>query len=112
MVNHLNSSHLLKEFGGSASHDLNNLINHVDVTEEIDISSISQYVTIQQLPDYISVASAKNPLLTLNCQSINVKLDELYAVFHALHTDLTITLIQETWVSGIDQNQLPGSRST
>ena len=119
MTHHLNTSDLLKEFGGSAYNNLNNLINHADGTGEIDISSISQYVTIQQLPDYISAESGKISLLTLNCQSINAKFDQIYALLHALNSDhslkFSIILIQETWVSGIDPDvscyQLPGYQS-
>ena len=118
-MNHLDTSHLLKDFGGSAANNLNNLINHVDTPGEVDVSSISQYVTIQQLPDYISSQAGKISLLTLNCQSINAKFDELYAVLHDLNIrhslKFSIILIQETWVSGSEPEvscyQLPGYQS-
>ena len=118
-MHHLDTSHLLKDFGGSAANNLNNLINHVDTPGEVDVSSISQYVTIQQLPGYISSQAGKISLLTLNCQSINAKFDELYAVLHDLNTrhslKFSIILIQETWVSGTEPEvscyQLPGYQS-
>ena len=118
-MHHLDTSSLLKEFGGSAANNLNNLINHPDTSDEMDFSSISQYVTIQQLPDYISAAANKISVLTLNCQSINAKFDELYAVLYHLNDKyslkFSVILIQETWVSGTEPDvscyKLPGYQS-
>ena len=105
--------------GGSAANNLNNLISHTETPDEVDISSVSQYVTIQQLPGYISSQAGKISLLTLNCQCINAKFDELYAVLHNLSSNhslkFSIILIQETWISGKEPDvscfKLPGYKT-
>ena len=116
---HMNTSDLLKNFGGIYSNDLNNLINQPDSTDEYDTSTISQYVTLQNLPKYIPHAADQISVISLNCQSINAKFDQLHAIIHDLEVNhnfkFSVILLQETWLSGKDPDislySLPGYQS-
>ena len=111
MMYHINSSDLLQNFGGNDSNNLNNLINQPDSIDEYDTSTISQYVTLQHLPKYISPVADQISVMTLNCQSINAKFDQLHAVIHDLDVNhsfkFSVILLQETWLSGTNPDLSP-----
>ena len=104
----MNTSDLLQNFGGNDSNNLNNLINQPDSIDEYDTSTISQYVTLQHLPKYIPPAADQISVITLNCQSINAKFDQLNAVIHDLDVNhsfkFSVILLQETWLWDTDPN--------
>ena len=81
---HLDNSSLLREFGGSEVNNLNNLINQPDAGDDYDFSTISQYVTLKHLPKYIPNVPDQISVVTLNCQSLHAKFDQLHAVIHDL----------------------------
>ena len=74
-MSHLNDSYILEEFGGSARNDLNSVLSSNNIDDDIDLSSYSPYLTIKQLPNYVSQITKEFSIFTLNCQSINAKFD-------------------------------------
>ena len=118
-MHHLDTSILLRNFGGNEANDLNNLINQPDSNNELDFSTVSQYVTLQNLTKYIPHAIDQISVVTLNCQSLNAKFDQLRAVTHELEVNhsfkFSVILLQETWISGKDPDislfNLPGYQS-
>ena len=101
-MSHLNESSILKEFGGKIRNDLNNLLSSENIDHDIDLTSYSPYTTVEQLPAYVSQIGDKYTVLTLNCQCINAKFDDLYLLLNDLSKNdnfqFSIINIQETWI--------------
>ena len=101
-MTHLDSSSILGEFGGEIKHDLNKILLSQDNDFDIDLSSYSPYLTIQQLHTYVSQISGKFTILTLSCQSINSKFDDIFLFLTDLversNFKFSIINIQETWL--------------
>ena len=84
MTHHLNESIILKEYGGKMGNNLNEILSAHNNETDIDLSSFSPYLTVEQLPSYVSHIADNFSILTLNCQSINSKFDDLYVVLDEL----------------------------
>ena len=101
-MSHLDESPILREYGGKIKNDLNALLSSDNIDDDIDLSSFSPYVTIEQLPSYVSQVKEKFSILTLNCQCINSKFDDLYIILNELSKKdafkFSVINIQETWV--------------
>ena len=99
---HLNESVIFKEYGGKIRNDLNNLLSSHNIDNDIDISSYSPYTTVEQLPAYVTQIADDISVLTLNCQCISAKFDDLFVVLNELskkdNFHFSIINIQETWV--------------
>ena len=101
-MSHLNESLILKEYGGKIGNDLNSLLSTHDYEEDIDLSSFSPYITVEQLPPFVSQIADNLTILTLNCQCINSKFDDLCIVLDELYKSngfkFSVINIQETWI--------------
>ena len=110
-MSHLDESVILKEYGGKIKNDLNTLLSSDDIDHDIDFTSLSPYVTIEQLPAYISRIKDNFSVLTLNCQCINAKFDDLYVVLQELlksgNFNFSVINIQETWIKSGDDGSSP-----
>ena len=110
------TENVLKNFGGVTRNNLNNIIeSEDDSVNEISTKSFSPYKIVEDLPEYM--LSHKNGLctLTLNCQSLNAKFDQIKAMLHFFNMKkfiIHIICLQETWVQGnppdLSMFQLPG----
>ena len=109
-MSHLDESLLLRQYGGKLKNDLNKVLSSDNIDDDIDLSSLSPYITIEQLPSYVSQVSDRFSVLTLNCQCINSKFDDLYIVLNELSKSVSFKFsvinIQETWL----QNEINGSQ--
>ena len=100
----IDTENVLRNFGGASRNDLNKVINAESNTEnEPSLESFSPYKTIDLMPEYM--VSHKNgfTVLTLNCQSLNAKFDQLkvmLASFSENNFNVHIICLQETWVRG------------
>ena len=110
------TENVLKNFGGVTRNNLNNIMEtEADSVNEISSKSFSPYKTMEDLPEYM--LSHKNGFctLTLNCQSLNAKFDQIKAMLHFFNMNnfiIHIICLQETWVQGNPPDlsifQLPG----
>ena len=110
-MTHLNESIILKEFGGKIGNDLNNLLSTQNHDQDIDLTSFSPYVTVEQLPSYVSQIADNFSILTLNCQCLNSKFDDLYILINELSQNngfnFSVINIQETWLKNEADGSLP-----
>ena len=101
-MNHLNTSQVLKEYGGSVANDLNSVLESNNIDDDIDLSSHSPYLTFKQLPNYVSQINKDFSILTLNCQSINAKFDQIFILIDELQKKdnfrFTCILMQECFL--------------
>ena len=117
MKHTLNENEIFTHRGGSLRNDLNAILQWNDCIDgELNTSISSKYVTINQLPKYISNHNQNFTVLTLNCQSINAKFNSINLILESLlmENDFQFSAIclQETWLSGcppdINNFRLPG----
>ena len=108
---HLNESIILKEFGGKIGNNLNDLLSTQNHDQDIDLTSFSPYVTVEQLPSYVTQVADNFSILTLNCQCINSKFDDLYIVLNELSQkngfNFSVINIQETWIKNEPDGSVP-----
>ena len=113
----LNEQAVFKNFGGRLHNDLNEILQSDNSNDgEIDTSSISKYVNLSQLPSYISGSEYAFSVLSLNCQSINAKLNNINIILNEIlsksKTQFSAICLQETWLSGsppdVSHLQIPG----
>ena len=104
-MTHLNESHILKEFGGSVRNDLNIALASSNQDDDIDLSSHSPYTTLGQLPNYVSQIVGDFSIITLNCQSINAKFDQIYILLNELMSKsrfrFSCVLLQECYLPSV-----------
>ena len=110
-MSHLNDSYILEEFGGSARNDLNSVLSSNNIDDDIDLSSYSPYLTIKQLPNYVSQITKEFSIFTLNCQSINAKFDQIFVLLSDLFTKhnfrFSCLLLQECFLPYNEPNGSP-----
>ena len=108
---HLNESIILKEYGGKVRNDLNSILSSQNIDHDIDLTSFSPYVTVEQLPGHVSQIADKISILSLNCGSIRSKFDDLYILLHELSTKdnfkFSVINIQETWIKAGENDSAP-----
>ena len=95
------ADHLLRPFGGKDINNLDNIISLNVDENELDTTSNSPYVNLQQLCSYASSCTDNLSVLTLNCQSINAKFDDILLTLEFLLSEskfsFKIICLQETW---------------
>ena len=119
METHLPCDEILQNFGGTIQNDLNEILLTRDQSNaDIDISSHSPYVLLQQLCANITKYPNGFSLLSLNCQSIHAKFDHIKFILAELHKckfTFSAICLQETWLKGrppdITLFQLPGYKA-
>ena len=87
------SNSLVEVLGNDEEDNFPNLINH------------SYYCTEKDLLNAIKSSNGLS-ILTLNCQSLSAKFDELCIFLNTLEHKLDIITLQETWCCEIDQYKL------
>ena len=77
---------ILGNFGGASRNNLNDIIGaKADELNELTTESFSPYIVIDDLPDYMLGHKDGFCVLTLNCQSLNSKFNQLKAMTHLLN---------------------------
>ena len=113
----LDEERIFEHFGGKIQNDLNQILQSDNIENgEIDTSSLSKYVNLTQLPAYISRNECSFSILSLNCQSINSKFDDIKIILEEISnkstTQLSAILLQESWLAGLTPDvshfKLPG----
>ena len=117
MKNILNKSEIFQNYGGNLKNDLNKLLDMSDNTDgENCKSSVSNYVSISKLPEYLSKCHDGFNLLSLNCQSLSSKFDSISLILEDLRNkcgfQFSVICLQETWLKGptpdVSNFSLPG----
>ena len=97
-----NSDEVLQRFGGKQNNCLNDLLFETS-DEGMCLSSDSPYVTVEQMCNQVSVYNNHFSILSLNCQSINAKFDNISILIETLRKEsgffFGVICIQETWLS-------------
>lgn len=103
-----NQNDVLEQYGGlqnnSLCNKLSNLDNHIDceLYEEPPILQISQYVDFEALIDILKEKDHVFKILSLNCQSLFAKIDQLQVLVNMIRdkgSSFDVICLQETWVS-------------
>ena len=87
------SNSLVEVFGNDEEDNFPNLVNH------------SYHCTEKELLNAIKPSNGLS-ILTLNCQSLSAKFDELCIFLNTLEHKLYVITLQETWCCKIDQYKL------
>ena len=77
----------LQPFGGKNKNCLNDILFDSSSDESIDITSDSPYVTLDQLCQSASEYKDKLSILSLNCQSINAKFNDILLIIETLRKE-------------------------
>ena len=67
---------LLENFGGVVRNNLNLFLDSEN-ENEISIKSYSPYKLMEELPHYLGSNNNDFSIMTLNCQSLNAKIDKI-----------------------------------
>ena len=99
----LDSDIILTQFGGTKANDLNEKLHLYDENDnEIETISQSPYMSISEIPSYLSNSKTSFSVMSLNCQSINAKFGLLECLLNELeHSNYIFSAIclQETWLT-------------
>ena len=97
----IRNSDILKTYGGTKRNSLNTVLSSDEVDTDIDLSSKSPYVTIDQFPNYVKHHKNNLSFFTLNSQSISAKHDKIKVMLEHFScdndTDFSALCFQETW---------------
>ena len=110
------SEQILNNFGGIDRNNLNKIIgSESDSINEISTESYSPYKIMADIPEYMLSHAHGFCLLTLNCQSLNAKFEQIKIMLNFFKLNkfiIHILCLQETWVLGNPPDlsifQLPG----
>lgn len=101
---------LLRGLGGTQNNDLNYLLkSDEDSEDEIKTFVQSNYYDWDGLKDVLISCKENFTILSLNCQSINAKIDKIKCLLDFLQShniEISALCIQETWISFKDENEL------
>ena len=100
----LNDYEILETIGGLANNSLLNIINTENYTTEIKETNFKQspYTDVEQFIQIAKVGNNKFSTISLNCQSMNAKFEEIVSFISTLNTNgaaIDVICIQETWIS-------------
>ena len=104
----LNDNEFLKCFGGLTKNYLTHILNvNIDANDEPnneqpEILKHSPYFTDEGLINELTTKTENFTILSLNCQSLNAKIDNLKILVHKLisqHCRIDVVCLQETWLS-------------
>ena len=106
---------VLKEFGGSFSNNLSNVLkNHEDSEDEIQTFDHSPYLDMEHLRIKFAEKNDNFTILSLNIQSIQAKFDKLTILISYLQEasfSFSAICLQESWLTDshdVSLLQLPG----
>ena len=99
-TNAINSENILHNYGGNNVNSLSHILD-VDVDDELHLLQKSQYFDDETLLKQIATKTNTFKILSLNCQSINAKIDQLKIKIQQYKNDnceFSAICLQETWV--------------
>ena len=101
---------ILKEYGGLNANSLSNIMLFTDrENDEPELIQTSNYFDNANLSIEMSTKMHSFNMLSLNCQSINAKIDELkikIKQWKAINCQFSAICLQETWLSGTADTSL------
>ena len=102
---------ILRNFGGVSQNNLNSLMESFESdTNEISLSSFSPYKLMEEIPVYFKDYKTNFTILTLNCQSLNAKIDKIKIMIKFFHDHgliISAICLQETWIKNQQDGQAP-----
>ena len=106
----LRDSDILRTFGGTKRNSLNTVLTSDEIDTDIDLSSKSPYLTIDQFPKYVKSHKNNLSFLSLNTQSLSAKYDKLKVMLEHFSCDNDIEFsamcFQETWRKSNSQGEV------
>ena len=102
---------MLKCFGGLENNSLMSVINNnagVIASDMFDIANQSSYTSVTKIDVALDVQPKDFTILSLNCQSLPAKIDNLTVLLETIATDFKVSAIclQETWLSNDSDTSL------
>ena len=102
---------MLKCFGGLENNSLMSVINNNDgviASDMFDIANQSSYTSDTKIDVALDVQAKDFTILSLNCQSLPAKIDNLTVLLETIATDFKVSAIclQETWLSNDSDTSL------
>ena len=101
---------MLRGLGGIQNNDLNYLLkSDEDSEDEIKTFQHSNYYDWDGLRDVLIQCKNNFTILSLNCQSINAKIDKIKCLIDFLQSfdiEISALCIQETWIAFKDESEL------
>ena len=101
-------NNILKNFGGTAKNNLNEILCNIDdLDNDISIASDSPYIDSNNVVHTLKPFSHNFSVLALNIQSLNAKFDNLKILLDELASqdfEFSAICLQETWISGDQSN--------
>ena len=94
-MNAINSENILHNYGGNNVNSLNHILEF-DVDDELHLWQNSQYFDDDTLLKQLATKTNTFKILSLNCQSINAKIDQLKIKIR-LHSYTTRQNVQRSW---------------
>ena len=92
---------VLRHFGGKERNELNNLLED-DADEGLNLNSNSPYVNLEQLCENMSNYGNNFSILSLNCQSLNGKFNDIVLTVETIHREsnfmFSVICLQESWL--------------
>ena len=108
-----NNQNVLEHFGGVNANSLCQLLNNNDDNDhqddELNIMQISSYYDDDSLNNLFKDTENSFSILSLNCQSINAKFDQLNIKVQQLKSngyEFSAICLQETWLSSDSDTSL------
>ena len=105
----------LINYGGVLNNSLTNKIPCPTSTKGIPVISDSHYTSIENIHNYLGDQTNDFSVLTLNCQSLNAKFDQLKTMIQDFENKgilFSVISLQETWICtdppDLSRFQLPG----
>ena len=108
-MNAVNSENILQNYGGNNVNSLNHILEF-DGDDELNLLQKSQYFDDESLLKQLAKKTNTFKILSLNCQSINAKIDQLKIKIQQYKNDnceFSAICLQETWLdSNADTSML------
>ena len=83
----IRDSDILKNYGGTKRNTLNTVLGSDEVDTDIDLSSKSPYLTIDQFPNYVKNYKDNVSVISLNSQCLPAKYDKLKVMLEHFSCD-------------------------
>ena len=103
-MNAINSENILQNYGGNNVNSLNHILEF-DSDDELHLLQKSQYFDDESLVKQLTKKTNTFKILSLNCQSINAKIDQLKIKLQQYkngNCEFSAICFQETW---LDSNE-------
>ena len=108
MTKHIAVDEILRNFGDIETFKLDNVIDNSACEDDIPLIVPSYYYGVNQIPIKLTHKNNLN-VLTLNCQSINAKFDNLVSFLDIMASQnvyFHVICLQETWLQNSSDTSL------